>query len=309
MGQALNFQVTLPEAAPILETSLCEDLRLFLLASLPEDETGFAKIGFETHVDHPLRPGHQYMEGYFHALASASDQPTESIHPRFGHQYLRKPAPRPFMAFCEAIRRANQHFFDVLERDLSKSPIAAPLAEVLRRRVHFADLSVQIHWGDSIPPEHVAWHVDAANSFLHMAIGLQGRRALHARRSIENGRVRRNCAVGATDDREVIWLEEGSAYFGSPCCYPHAVEYPSTRWEDRIVAVQCRLLLNEDELFGTLAETKHTALDIDPKGGTAAIVFRHCAALGSKCFVMPQLAEVQAVVAEMASAGAPSLFS
>merc|ERR1712039_41412 len=105
------------------------------------------------------------------------------------------------------------------------------------------------------------------------ALGLSGSRALHARRHVEDGRVHQNCLVGHTDQREVLWQSEGEAYLSAPCCFPHAVEYPESAWESRTVALQVRLLLSEEELFGMM-DRQHLALDIDPKGGTAAIVFR-----------------------------------
>merc|ERR1712154_569985 len=134
---------------------------------------------------------------------------------------------------------------------------AAALASVLERQMHFADLSIQVHWGDEVPGDCVAWHLDAPNSFLHLAVGLSGKRSLHARRSLQNGRISKNCMVGSADEREIIPMEEGDAYLSVPCCFPHAVEYRSCTWEDRMVAVQIRLLLSEEELFNLLG-TSHT---------------------------------------------------
>ena len=68
-------------------------------------------------------------------------------------------------------------------------------------------------------------------------------------------------------------------------------------WDNRIVAVQMRLLLQEDELFGMLGK-EHTALDIDPRGGTAAIVFRQLAAHSRSGLCIPDLAAVQEVLSE-----------
>jgi hypothetical protein len=38
----------------------------------------------------------------------------------------------------------------------------------------FGDLAVQIHWGDAVEDQDVAWHVDANNSALHMAVPEDG---------------------------------------------------------------------------------------------------------------------------------------
>jgi len=300
MGQVLALRSpALPDAAPVVGLALPEDLRRFLLASLPTEKPDLENFGFESHVDHAQVPGHRYLEGYFHAVPGAHDRAVDSIHPRRGHELSRRPAPLPLSAFCEAFRRVNAPLFAALEQELAGSTTAAPLAAVLRRRAHFADLSVQIHWGDEVPPQHVAWHIDAPNSFLHMAIGLQGSRALHARRCVAKGRISKNCGVGASDGREVLWQSEGAAYLGSPCCYPHAVEYPCVDWADRIVALQCRLLLSEEELFCTMRDT---TLDVDPHGGTAAIVFGHFAAMAHGALKMPGLLDVQEVLKEFGRA-------
>jgi len=301
MGQFLPASRELPDAAPISAGQLDEDLRLFLLGSLPHSESELLELGFEPCTDHPQCPGHCYLEGYFHACAATSlDEaavaPVSSVHPRCGSELRRPAAPAPLHAFCELFRRKNEKVFRDLQAELVRSATAAPLGSVLERQAHFADLSVQIHWGDEIPSDHVAWHVDASNSFLHMAIGLQGQRALHVRRHVNRSRVSQNCAIGASDDREVLPQGPGSVYVASPCCFPHAVQYEETGWSNRIVAVQCRLLLTEEEIFGTLNGKQHTALDIDPQGGTAAIVFRHLESLASHGLALPTLDEVQAFV-------------
>jgi hypothetical protein len=298
MGQILGMvsKPKLPECAPILRGQLSEELRLFLLSSLPSDAEDLRKMGFEDHVDHPTCAGHHYLEGYFHSVASSFDSDLDSVHPRLGCAFKRRPAPAPLIAFCEAFRRANAELFTSLKNDLAASRNAAGLANVLERQMHFADLSVQVHWGDEVPSDHVAWHIDAPNSFLHLAVSLSGSRVLHARRRVVNGRVPQNCLVGMSDERETLEQHQGDTYMSSPCCFPHAVEYPACSWDSRIVAVQVRLFLNEEELFGMLG-SEHTALDIDPQGGTASIVFRRLSTCGDE-MNMPDLALVQKVIAE-----------
>eukprot|EP00927_Polykrikos_kofoidii_P039947 TRINITY_DN34229_c0_g1_i1.p1 TRINITY_DN34229_c0_g1~~TRINITY_DN34229_c0_g1_i1.p1 ORF type:complete len:295 (-),score=29.07 TRINITY_DN34229_c0_g1_i1:113-997(-) len=266
---------------PFHDAQLPEDLRKFLLDSLPADKQGLEQIGFESFVDYPSRPGHCYLEGYFHALPDffGSLVPT-SVHPRLFREFSRPPAPAALAAFCEAFRRANATCFEALERDLTKARSSSILASVLRRKAHFADLSVQIHWGDDVPSTDVMWHIDACNSLLHLAIGLQGQRALLTRH-VQHG-----------ENTEVRWQREGAVYVSSPACFPHAVEYPATDWAGRVVAVQCRLHLTNDELSGF-----HGGVDADPKGMTAATIFKHLSATG--CIRMPGLQEVQAVQREL----------
>jgi len=186
----------LPDAAPIVRGALPEDLRLLLLGSLPADENGLEAMGFDRLVDHPQRPGHRYMEGYFHALPGFHAQAVCAVHPREAREHQRPPAPEPRAAFCEAFRRANSRLFSGLQRELtsSRGGGSAGLATVLQRSAHCADLSVQIHWGDEVPAEDISWHVDAANSFLHLAVGLHGARSLHAKRRVCGGKIHKICA-------------------------------------------------------------------------------------------------------------------
>lgn len=298
MGQSFHIRrCEVPETAPILKASLSEEVRRLLLESFPSEEGSLRNIGCEDCVDHPACPDHKYMEGYFHAVANSFNSELDSIHPRLGCAFKRRPAPAPVFAFCEAFRRANAQLFEGLKQDLKTSRNAATLADVLESQRHVADLSVQVHWGDKVPAEHVAWHIDAPNSFLHLALSLSGTRALHARRHVTQGRVSQNCLVGHEDEREVLWQEQGDAYLSVPCCFPHAVEYPACDWRNRILAMQIRLFLNEEELFGMLGK-EHTALDVDPRGGTAAIVFRRLTVHSKLGLCIPDLADVQTVLSE-----------
>ncbi|CAJ1401002.1 unnamed protein product [Effrenium voratum] len=269
-----------PTSIQVLE----EELRRLLLECLPDEEEALCKMGFQHCTEY--KDGHSYMEGYFHALPHSAAS-VESIHPRHMRRKLRRAAaPLPLRAFIEAVRRCNRLSLEAMQAELRRSGEGKHLADVLARSAHFADLSIQIHWGEEVLAEEAMWHVDAANSFLHMAVGLQGRRALHAKRA------RRRTAKTAA---ERLWQEPGASYVGSPCCYPHAVEYPEVTWDRRIVAVQCRLLLTEEEMFGD-RQNLSLLLDTDPEGNTASIVFRQTEAWP---FRLPGLAEVQAVMKEM----------
>lgn len=275
---------------PIVATVLSDEVRQLLLDSLPSDKKGVATIGFEEHQDCPQCPGHKYMEGYFHAVAGSHNQTVASIHPRYGCELDRRPAPLPLAAFCEALRRANAKGLSDLEKALAGMRSASALRAAINRGAQFADLSVQLHWGDAIEPQDVAWHIDAPNSFLHLALGLQGRRALHA---VLQGNSR---GPSAYANAEVLWQGEGAAYLSSPCCFPHGVEYPAYSWEERIVAVQCRLLLNFDELF-----SQRDQIDNDPEGQTANVVFRWLSQLEMGALAMPSIDQVQDVLREMSA--------
>ena len=128
-------------------------------------------LGFVRCVDHPSLPGHQYLEGYFHTLPSA--KPVRSVNPRLGLDMQKPAASLRLRAFAEGVRRANAEFLEGMATDCQNSV----LARLLQGRA-FADLAVQIHWGDAVGSQDVAWHIDAPNSALHMAVSLHGRRTL-----------------------------------------------------------------------------------------------------------------------------------
>jgi len=295
MGQRVSRGTPeLVEEAPLLCAALGEDLQNYLFESLPSDGDDFERKGFEHCVDIKGLPGHRYMEGYFHAVPGHHGQTVPSIHPRWGYPMDRQPAPLQLLAFCAAFRQVNEEMLCSLQRALERISKRQGLAAVMQRQACFADLSVQVHWGDEVPAEQAAWHVDAPNSFLHLALGLQGRRALLAqRRKVPRvpGQPRRQ------DGAETLWQEPGAVYLSTPCCFPHAVQYPETTWEKRIIAVQCRLLLTHDELF---AADKMQALDTDPHADLAQTIFHH---LSTANLQIPSLVEVEAHCREMEESG------
>eukprot|EP00933_Yihiella_yeosuensis_P041469 TRINITY_DN35867_c0_g1_i1.p1 TRINITY_DN35867_c0_g1~~TRINITY_DN35867_c0_g1_i1.p1 ORF type:complete len:300 (-),score=64.79 TRINITY_DN35867_c0_g1_i1:229-1128(-) len=281
-----------PEKTPIIKTQLSEDLRQYLFSSLPSELDELLAAGFEKCEDYPDFPDHHYIEGYYHALRGHHNQKVESVHPKFAVDLDRQSAPKQFSAFCEAFRRANAPMFAALQESLERDRNSQTLADVLQRGGHFADLSVQIHWGEEVPADQ-GWHTDAANSFLHLALSLGGSRALH-----ECRRSPKQTVVTA----QTHWQQEGDAYLSSPATFPHSVEYPATEWSNRIVAVQCRLLLQRKELCPNASEmAEKKLLDQDPAGVTASIVNRYLESLHmeGRNLQIPSLAEVQAVEAEM----------
>merc|ERR1711963_617692 len=63
--------------------------------------------------------------------------------------------------------------------------IATPYGSLLRRLLEggssFADVDIQMHFGDRLTGKDLVWHVDRPNAMLHMALGLQGKRTMHAK--------------------------------------------------------------------------------------------------------------------------------
>lgn len=213
---------------------LSTDLLEFLFEDLASDVEALLASGFQSCVDHPQLPGHHYLEGYFHTLPG--DLPVESPNVRSGVPSATPPAPRRLRAFAEALRRRNRRLLEDLAEQCPGSPLGAVLASPHRA---FGDLAVQIHWGHAVEAEDVAWHVDANNSALHMAVSLRGRRTLQMKL----------CDPFALETQVLQEPQQpGDVYIGNPAAYEHGLTYAAATWENRMVALQLRLLLTEAEM-------------------------------------------------------------
>ena len=62
------------------------------------------------------------------------------------------------------------------------SPVALPHHDWLSGR-HFADMAVQVRYGDAIDRPHIRWHCDGPSSLLRLALQAHGTRALHLKDS------------------------------------------------------------------------------------------------------------------------------
>ena len=196
---------------------------------------------FDNCIDYPQIPKHRYSEGYFHALKTSAPH-QQSLHARKGTLMQKPPAPARLRAFLCAFRRLNKSYIE----NISHVDGHEKWNEFMKDKANhcFADVSVQTHYGDGVQGEHLGWHRDNFNSVLHMAIAVRGHRALHYEVAPEQG----SKSMG----ERVAWMSPGDIYISSPCAFRHAVEYPSTDWESRIIAVQCRMLFTVkdfDEFF------------------------------------------------------------
>jgi hypothetical protein len=168
-------------------------------------------------------------------------------------------APLELRAFMECLRerltkkwfkpRVRPNLLALAEKSSSelKSGLET-LVEILDNGGMFSSLAVQVHYGDAITRQHLHWHTDWANSLLHLGMGVgKGRRGLH-----------RKCAMTANASGEaqdmVEWQEPGDAYVSSPKFFDHGVEFPKIdEWEDRVIAVQSRMLFSPKQHQSLLA--------------------------------------------------------
>lgn len=207
-------------------------------------------FGLLQQIDYPKsRETHFYREAYYHASGHTSDQ-IWSRNPRSGKNFEKKAAGDFIRGYFEAFRRINNASFSRLEAKLFDSARlrsrAAPLndtcgivAQWLSHGMHFADISVQMHWGSQISSTELFWHSDAENSLLHMGLSIKGTRLLHSMRSLTpTGTVRQ-----VTEPQT-----EGAVYLASSTLMNHAPSYPAVNFNERIIAIQSRFLYTTEEL-------------------------------------------------------------
>jgi hypothetical protein len=224
----------------VYRTMLDQDVLQYLQIPFLKDLDQLKEIGFEQHVDSKNVIGHTYYEGYFHVHRDSGIKSFQSMHPRHGHDYEKPAAPEEYRNFFAALWNVNREWIENLGILLKNK--CGLLGEqlnflMIKEGRLFADLAVQIHFGDEVNGENLAWHCDAANSLLHMALSIKSKRALHIKSYVDLDK----------QENIVHWNEESSVYVSSPFAFIHAVEYPETSFENRIIAVQARLLLSRKE--------------------------------------------------------------
>ena len=128
-----------------------------------------------------------------------------------------------------------------------KEDVSYMIAKWIEQGHHFGDLSVQIHYGSSNEQKLVsgqAWHTDAANSLLHLAVTLRGERVLHSKRiqpPSTDSTIRR--PIRGQQPVEVLEKQNpGDAYLSSSTLMRHAPQFFDTDYESRSIAIHARFL-------------------------------------------------------------------
>ena len=127
------------------------ELLAFLENACAGDPERLSSMGFCQCVDHAALPEHHYMEGYFHTLGSSA---VVSANPRTGGSMPKPAANLQLRAFAQSLRAANA---EVLCKLAADCPEGSLLQKALREGRAFADLAVQIHWGQAVRPGLVCW--------------------------------------------------------------------------------------------------------------------------------------------------------
>ncbi len=220
------------------------------LYSCAEDELTNIQ-GLDNRVKEPVF----VYEGYYHSLQTNKHVFSRNPNPLIGKDE-HKPAAGPFTrAFFDAFRLVNKDIFDTLRENLVKASdfretqnedVSYMLSQWIERGHHFGDLSVQIHYGRGNEEKLVsgqAWHTDAANSLLHLAVTLRGHRVLHSWRiqSSNNSAIRR--PIQGQHPVEVLEKQQsGDVYLSSSTLMRHAPQFFDTDYESRSIAIHARFL-------------------------------------------------------------------
>eukprot|EP01084_Bolivina_argentea_P065456 119310_1 len=213
------------------------------------EEKELESNGFTRCVDAPQVPNHIYYEGYFHGLSTTSGA-ANSINPRLGDSMMKPAAPLTLRAFICVFKEHNENWLNDAIKDTF-------IEKLKLQKQLFCDFAVQIHFGDHIDSKNIGWHMDSVNSMLHLALSLHGKRGVYYKvnkdmKSIINSNdndldTKENDLEYKDGEIKIKWQNEGNAYLSSPYAYLHGVEYPEIEWKDRIIACQCRWLINMDQ--------------------------------------------------------------
>ena len=240
---------------------------------LQKSDQELLKCGFNKTVDNPYLDANYYLEGYFHGLEENTT--ISSLNPRrIPFRQIEKPAAPPRLrAFIRATQQKNQHILSRISECFEENSTMKQLAE---QGNMFCDVAIQIRYGTEVTYEHVNWHLDTFNSMLHMALSLQGSRQLYAKKVKEDGSSKVYCNTQTP----------GDVYLSSPAAFKHAVGHKTVRREDRIVAIQCRILMTLDEYSNILSEyvmkPEHPRIALDKIANL----------LVEQTFVLPDLKEI-----------------
>eukprot|EP01084_Bolivina_argentea_P182936 315743_1 len=209
--------------------------------SMPQDK--LTDNGFIRAIDYKEVPNHIYYEGYFHALHTSDAIP--SLNPRFGKSMMKPAAPLSLRAFIILFKQLNKIWIKNAIQDtfIQKLNLSQNL---------FSDIAVQMHFGDEIDfsAGYTGFHKDFINSILHFSVSLRGKRSVYYvpnedMKMVDNGNNRDKYTINS--ETKFLHQNEGNCYLGSLYAFYHGVVYPETSWNNRIIAIQCRLLLSLDE--------------------------------------------------------------
>jgi len=195
--------------------------------------------GFRMNKDNPYLDDQYYVDGYFHGKRQS--EPLGSLNPRNG-QYMDKPAaPCRVRAFIQATQKKNKKLFEKLPGCFEEG---SSMRNLFEQGNQICDLEIQTRYGTGLYGDHLNWHVDTFNSMLHMTVTLHGKRILQAKTLTKDGSIKQYSMEQVP----------GDVYLSSPAAFQHCVGHQSLKRTDRIVAVQCRVLMTMEDYANIFKE-------------------------------------------------------
>jgi len=239
-------------------------------------ESELVDKGFEGCESRRAPPsGHYHHEAFFHGLETP--YPVESMSPRTAIDFEKPAAPIELRAFAVALREMNSDW--IARCFAGNQTLNLRFQNMLQKQYVFADLAVQIHFGEEVPENMISWHRDVVNSTLHCALSIRGSRTLHARVC--------DSSHGSSETTVMLPQQAGNVYIGCPYAFAHAVQYPQCDWPGRTVAVQLRWLLTFEESMALSSDFENSDYMV--------LMDTLSTALRSATITMPSLEAVLAV--------------
>eukprot|EP00546_Thalassionema_frauenfeldii_P020828 CAMPEP_0178900898 /NCGR_PEP_ID=MMETSP0786-20121207/3720_1 /TAXON_ID=186022 /ORGANISM="Thalassionema frauenfeldii, Strain CCMP 1798" /LENGTH=400 /DNA_ID=CAMNT_0020571935 /DNA_START=129 /DNA_END=1331 /DNA_ORIENTATION=+ len=218
-------------------------------------------------------------EGYYHSLPTNETVFSKNPNPMIGKDFM-KPAASPFTrAFFDAFRFVNREIFNTLKLNLLQASsyhrctngktasdeahmtrkgedVCYLLAKWIDHGCHFGDLSIQIHYGEGNEEKlksGAAWHMDAENSLLHLAVTLRGNRVLHSMRiqqPMKNNNINGNhVRPPAATLKEILEPQKpGDVYLSSSTLMQHAPHFGKCDYSTRVIAIHARILYTSADI-------------------------------------------------------------
>ena len=245
----------------MIRTSLDEELhKRFLqehLYSCTETE-----LNTIPELDNRVKEPVYVYEGYYHSLPMNDKIYSKNPNPLIGTDFYKPPASAFTRAFYDAFRHVNKNIFDTLKHNLLKvssynnitmqgEDVCYILAQWIDKGYHFGDLSIQIHYGTGNEQKltsGAAWHTDAENSLLHLAVTLRGNRVLHSKRLQMQQQSNSTTTLLRQSPRNQVPVEllerqtPRDVYLSSSTLIRHAPQFFDTDYANRVIAIHARIL-------------------------------------------------------------------
>jgi len=227
------------------------------LYSCTEDE-----VNSIPELDNRVKEPVYVYEGYYHSMPTNKKIHSLNPNPLIGKDFDKPPADQFTRAFYDAFRYINRDIFDTLKHNLlaqssynttKQEDVCYILAKWIEMDKHFGDLSIQIHYGKGNEQKLIsgaAWHTDAENSLLHLAVTLRGSRVLHSKRiqSHSNTTQLRQPLKSQVPAEILEQQNPGDVYLSSSTLMRHAPQFFDTNYNTRVIAIHARILYTSEEV-------------------------------------------------------------